>query len=102
MDLRIGRHPILGNMDRGRKVVVYVDGEPYDALEGEPIAASLYAAGIRTTRHTSRSGEPRGPFCMIGRCTECSMTVDGTPNVKACITPVREGMRIEIPKGGRP
>lgn len=100
MDLRVGHHPVLGEMDKGGQVTIYVDGNPLPAREGEPIAAALYANGIKATRYSSHSGEPRGPFCMIGRCTECAMTVDGVPNVRTCLTPVRDGMRVETP--GRP
>lgn len=102
MDLRVGWHPVLGETGKGRTVTISVDGRAIPAREGEPIAAALYAAGIRVTRYSPRSGEPRGPFCMIGRCTECSMTVDGIPNVRTCLTPVRDGMRIETPKGNVP
>lgn len=97
MDLRVVKHGVLGEMSGGRRVTIFVDGEPIEAREGEPIAAALYARGIRTTRYSIHSGEPRGPFCMIGRCTECAMTVDGMPNVRTCRTEVREGMIIETP-----
>ncbi len=98
---RVARHPVLNSFSGGREVVIYVDGAPLAAREGEPVAAALYAAGIRMTRHARKSGEPRGPFCMIGRCTECCMTIDGMSNVRTCVTPVREGMRIETPGKGR-
>ncbi|MHB8947330.1 MAG: (2Fe-2S)-binding protein, partial [Bacillota bacterium] len=42
---------------------------------------------------------PRGLFCAIGRCTDCVMTVDGVPNVRTCVTPVREGLRVETQRG---
>ena len=97
LDLRVRKHPVLGEMAKGSLVTIYVDGHPLAAHEGEPIAAALYANGIKVTRFSSISGEPRGPFCMIGRCTECAMTVDGVPNVRTCLTPVRDGMRVETP-----
>ncbi len=97
MDLRVRKHPVLGEMAKGDLVTIYVDGRPLSAREGEPVAAALYANGIKVTRFSSISGEPRGPFCMIGRCTECAMTVDGVPNVRTCLTPVREGMKVETP-----
>lgn len=100
MDKRVGWHPVLGDMSKGRPVTITVDGMPVSALEGEPIAASLYAAGIRFTRRLPVSGGSRGPFCMIGLCTECTVTVDGEANVKACMTPVREGMVVETARGG--
>ena len=101
LGLRVGRHPVLGEMGRGRPVTIYVDGRPVPAREGEPVAAALYASGIRITRYARLSGEPRGPFCMIGQCTECAMTVDGVPNVRTCIAPVRDGMRVETPGSPR-
>ncbi len=100
MGFRVERHPVLDELGKGETVTIIVDGQSLPAREGEPIAAALYANGIRTTRYSSRSGEPRGPFCMIGRCTECAMTVDGVPNVRTCLTPVRDGMVVETP--GRP
>ena len=50
-------------------------------------------------RKTSKRGEPRQLFCGIGRCTDCVMIVDGQPNVRTCVTPVREGMRVEVQDG---
>lgn len=97
MDMRVGRHAVLGEMAGGRPVTIYVDGRPITAREGEPIAAALYALGIRITRYSSHSAEPRGPFCMIGRCTECAMTVDGVANVRTCLASVRDGMKVETP-----
>ncbi len=97
MDLRVRRHPVLGDMGGGDEVTIFVDGRPLPARAGEPIAAALYAAGIRATRYSRGKGEARGPFCMVGRCTECAMTVDGIENVRTCVTPVRDGMRVDTP-----
>ena len=94
----IGEHPILGEA-KGKKVVLYCDGEPIEALDGEPVAAALMANGIRHFRYTAKAKEPRGLFCAIGRCTDCMMIVDGHPNTRTCITPVREGMRVETQYG---
>jgi predicted molibdopterin-dependent oxidoreductase YjgC len=63
------------------------------------IAAALVAAGIHTFRFTSKRHEPRGVFCAIGRCTDCVMEVDGQPNVRTCVTPVRDHMVIRTQAG---
>jgi len=97
---RIIHHPILGEMiPPGRKVKILVDGNEIEAYEGEMIAAALMAAGKRAFRKTRKGKEPRGIFCAIGRCTDCVMTVDGVPNVRTCVTPVRDGMVIKTQDG---
>ena len=96
---RIKEHPILGKLEEKKEVTIWVDGKALKAYEGEMIAATLLANGIKVFRYTKKRKEPRGIFCAIGRCTDCVMVVDGIPNVRTCITPVREGMKIETQKG---
>ena len=67
-------------------------GRSVPIRSGEPVAASLLAAGIVSTRSTPASGSPRGPYCMMGACQECLMVVEGVPSTPACRTRVREGM----------
>ena len=99
MSQRIISHPVLGSLPKARAVTIYVDGEPVLAREGEPIAAALLAAGKRVLRYSQKLAEARGVYCAIGRCTDCAMTVDGRPNVRTCVTPVRNGMRVETQRG---
>lgn len=89
--LRLGRRV-------GRPVTIFVDGEPLPAWEGESVAAALLAAGRRAWRWTSRRA-PRGYFCGVGLCADCLMVVDGEPDVRVCLVPVRDGLRVET---GRP
>ena len=96
---RVLHHPILGDVSEYRYVIIYCDGKPIEAIEGEPIASALMSAGIRSFRTTAKRNEPRGVFCAIGRCTDCMMIVDGKPNTRTCITPVREGMKVETQYG---
>jgi predicted molibdopterin-dependent oxidoreductase YjgC len=85
---------VNGNLERGRRVHLTVGGQPIEAYEGETVAAALTASGQRVFRHTVPGGQPRGIFCGIGVCFDCLVTVDGQPNVRACVTPVCEGMQI--------
>jgi predicted molibdopterin-dependent oxidoreductase YjgC len=88
-------HPTLPPVQRGEPIVVHVNGQPKTAFDGETVATVLLAEGIRAFRHTLKAGEPRGIFCGMGICFDCLVTVDGVPNVRACMTPVEEGMVIE-------
>ena len=92
-------HPVLGPAPARKEVSIVVDGRTVKALEGEPIASALIAAGVTTFRRTRIRGEARGYFCGIGLCTDCMMIVDGIPNVRTCNTAVREGMRVETQVG---
>lgn len=97
--MRVKKHPILEEDTRVPDAIIIVDGKEIPAKEGEPIAAALLAAGIRKLRYTAKEEKPRGIFCGIGRCTDCIMTVDGQPNVRTCVTPVKSGMIVETQKG---
>lgn len=101
--MRVEKHPVLGDREVGKLVSISVDGKEIQAVEGEPIAAALLAQGMKVFRMTPRFGEPRGIFCGIGRCTDCIMTVDGIPNVRTCVTPVKAGMIItsNLQEGGK-
>ena len=80
---------------RESAITVTVDGRPVLAFAGETVAAVLLAEGIRVFRYTAKRGEPRGVFCGMGICYECLVTVDGVPNVRACVTTVKPGMVIK-------
>ena len=77
----------------GSPVGFSFDGREIEALEGETIAAALAASDIVAVRQ-ARSGAPRGPFCGMGVCFDCLVTVDGRPSQRACLTKVAAGMDV--------
>ncbi len=81
------------SIQRGAALQLFVNQEIIEAFEGETVAAALLAAGYRTFRRTG-SGARRGLFCGIGVCYDCLVTIEGFGSVRACITSVREGMKI--------
>lgn len=96
--MRVNQHPILEFPVR-EQVTFYFNGAELQGFADEPIAAALHAAGVRTLRHSTRYHRPRGLFCAIGNCSSCLMTVDGVPNVRVCVEPLRSGMRVETQEG---
>jgi predicted molibdopterin-dependent oxidoreductase YjgC len=98
-DRRIIQHPLLQELPEVETVKITVDGQPLSARSGEPIAAALMANGIDICRAMPESGESRGVFCGVGRCSDCLMPVDDILNIRTCITPVTNGMRIETQHG---
>ncbi len=99
MNLRVENHIVLGKAPSVKMVEITVDGKKLMAKEGEKVLATLIAEGIIVNRYTVKRNEPRGLFCGIGQCTDCAMVVDGRPNVRTCVTPVKEGMVIETQHG---
>lgn len=96
---RIIQHPILGEQELRKIVKFTYDDKELEGYEGEPIAAALKAAGVMVHRYTAKGHKPRGIFCAIGRCTDCVMIVDGKPNIRTCVTPLREGMQVRTQYG---
>ena len=90
---------IKAGTKRGRKFDIEVDGRKIPAYDGETIAAALVAAGIRVSRYTPETHEPRGVYCGIGICHECVMVVNGAPNIRICQTLATPGCRVETQKG---
>ena len=82
-------------------VGVTIDGRSYTARAGDSVAATLLAAGAVYCRTTPVSGEPRAPYCMMGVCFECLVTIDGVGSRQACLVPVHAGMAIETQIGKR-
>jgi predicted molibdopterin-dependent oxidoreductase YjgC len=94
--MRISQHnQALPAVERGETLLIEVDGQPVEAYAGETVAAVLLAVGRRSFRHTDKGHVPRGLFCGMGICFDCLVTVDGVPNVRACMTPVQTGMVVE-------
>lgn len=97
--MRLAQHPILGPIERGTPVTIYVEGKPVLAYAGEPLAVALFAAGYYAFGYTEKLGQPRGLYCAQGTCGECRVVVDGQPGVLACTTCVTAGMRVTLPTG---
>jgi len=89
--LRISEHPIL-KFKRGKEIKFSYEGRELSGHEGETIAAALHAAGVKVLSRSAVLHRPRGFFCAIGTCSSCLMVVDSVPNVRVCITKLREGM----------
>ncbi len=80
-------------------ITVYLDDQPISASKGESVAACLLRAGVPFNRLTPVSGAPRLPYCMIGQCFDCLVEIDGIGNQQACLTIVRDHMRVRRQNG---
>jgi predicted molibdopterin-dependent oxidoreductase YjgC len=85
----------------GDSVAFTIDGRGAQAFAGDSVAAALLLAGMNHCRTTPVSGAKRAPYCMMGVCFECLVSIDGVGSRQACMIAVREGMRVETQQGAR-
>ena len=90
---------IAGGVAVPATVEITVDGRAISALPGESLATALLVAGVTIFRTSPRAAMPRGPFCFMGICQECLVSVDGRL-VPACQEPVREGISVRLGQNG--
>jgi len=89
---RLGPPPV-------ERLRITLDGEGLEVPAGLSVAAALVAAGRMPGRTTAVSGTARAPYCMMGVCFDCLVTIDGRANQQACMTPCRAGMEIRTQAG---
>jgi len=87
--------------EAGAPIAITVDGKAVRAANGDTVAAALLAAGVDHCRTTPVTGAPRAPYCLMGVCFDCLVTIDGVGNRQGCLVPVREGMKVETQQGKR-
>jgi predicted molibdopterin-dependent oxidoreductase YjgC len=80
-------------------VTILIEGQPVETAAGDTVAAAVLSAGLGPVRTTPVSASPRSPYCLMGVCFDCLMEIDGVPNQQACMTRVREGMRVRRQHG---
>ena len=93
----ITKHPILEIPDK-KKIEFKFDGKLLYGFEGMVISSALFLNKIKTFGHHIKDSSPQGLFCANGQCSQCNVIANGIP-VKACMTPLTEGMTVESCNG---
>ncbi|HET7744731.1 MAG TPA: 2Fe-2S iron-sulfur cluster-binding protein [Gaiellaceae bacterium] len=78
-------------IDRSREVSFFFDGWRVTGFEGDTLGSAVAASGRQVFSRSFKYHRPRGLYCCSGHCPNCLMTVDGVPNVRVCVEPIREG-----------
>ena len=81
-------------IDRARPIPFTHAGRELTGFAGDTVGSALYAAGRRVFSRSFKYHRPRGLMCCSGRCPNCMMTVDGVPNVRVCVEPLRAGLEV--------
>lgn len=96
--MRIENHPVL-TFETGKELCFTYNGVDMKGYESDTIASALHANGIKELSHSEVDHRPRGFYCAIGNCSSCLMEVDGEPNVRVCIVPLKSGMHVRTQEG---
>lgn len=80
-------------------VSVRIENREFQVPAGISVAAAVLLCGFSKVRSTPVSASPRLPYCMMGVCFDCLVSIDGVPNQQACQVEVRESMRIDFQQG---
>jgi len=88
-------------VDRSKRLGFRFDGKAHAGFDGDTVGSALAADGVRILARSFKYHRPRGLLCSAGRCPNCLVEVDGAPNRRACVTPLREGMDVR-PQNVRP
>jgi predicted molibdopterin-dependent oxidoreductase YjgC len=81
-------------------IVFTVDGQSIQAWTGQSVLAAVLL-NRNMLRQNEFSGEARAGFCMMGACQDCWMWLDNGGRIRACTTPLIDGMavRTRAPEG---
>ncbi|MGR3805193.1 (2Fe-2S)-binding protein [Marinibacterium profundimaris] len=75
------------------------DGEALTGLEGDTVLTAILLSR-RALRDAEFGPEARAGFCLMGACQDCWVWQEGGARLRACSTPLREGMRLRSAPGG--
>jgi len=74
-------------------VAIHIDGAPASALSGDTVLTALLVNGRRVREGEFGEG-PRAGFCAMGACQDCWVFLEDGSRLRACTTPVAEGMHV--------
>ena len=87
------------SIDRKHPIGFWLDGRDAEGFVGDTVASAMAAAGVVVTGRSFKYHRPRGLFCLTGACANCLVRIDGVPNLRACQTQLKNGMRVERQNG---
>ncbi len=80
--------------ETGRTPVAFsFDGQDRTALDGDTVLTAVLTGGD-SLRMAEFGPERRAGFCLMGACQDCWLWQQDGPRLRACSTPIRDGMRL--------
>lgn len=75
-----------------------IDGEPCEGRAGDTVLTAVLCQ-VERLRDSEFSGAARAGFCQMGACQDCWVQLAGGQRLRACTTPLAEGMHIVTRRG---
>ncbi len=75
-------------------ITLTIDDKIVSVPNGSTVATAIFARDPKAFRR-SVLGEPRFPFCGMGICFECRVSIDGIKHERSCQILAKAGMTIE-------
>ncbi|MBW1713625.1 MAG: (2Fe-2S)-binding protein, partial [Deltaproteobacteria bacterium] len=82
-------------IDLDRPLSFTYRGRTMKGLAGDTVAVALLANGVRILSRSLKYHRPRGLYSLDGESSNCLMAIDGIPNVRAEVTLLQEGLKVE-------
>lgn len=80
--------------ETGRAPVRFLlDGVERTALAGDTVLTAILA-NAASLRQSEFGPERRAGFCLMGACQDCWIWQEQGPRLRACSTPLADGMRL--------
>jgi predicted molibdopterin-dependent oxidoreductase YjgC len=90
-------HPLLTRIEGAtgprRPISFTLDGRSCTALEGDTVLGAVLLQQAQVRLHEV-SGRPHAGFCAMGACQDCWMDTETGERLRACTTPLAEGLRL--------
>ncbi len=87
-----GRLVRLAEVDRV-PLRFFLDGSECKALTGDTVLSAVLSVAP-ALRRSEFGPEARAGFCLMGACQDCWIWQENGPRLRACSTPLTEGMRL--------
>lgn len=87
-----GRLVRLAEVDRA-PLRFFLDGAELQALTGDTVLSAVLSVAP-ALRRSEFGPEARAGFCLMGACQDCWIWQEEGPRLRACSTPLLEGMRL--------
>lgn len=75
------------------RIGFFIDGFSAEGRAGDSVLMAILSQADALLR-AEFSGSPRAGFCQMGACQDCWVTLESGERLRACTTPLAEGMRI--------